>query len=751
MLLNDNTIYNSFTQSNLATGGNIGASAASTVDITNYFTVNQTTANQSITLFTPTDVSLGQVFYIHNIGTVPFTMYNMIIGAGRVGILVFNGTGYTLTTSTDNFVNVIVFNGESNSGGLVPNASATAPELAVRRLNILNNTSLVFEPLQVGVNNLIDHATLTPNITHGWEIGLANNYDNNLFTNETYLIKTGQGSSTMAQWTDTSGVYFTKFKQRIDAAKAFFKSIGKIPVFYVWYSQGINDSNANTNADVWAEATKLHFNNIRRELGFCPIIMTQLMSPYTLYNTKIAEIVDEYPFTYSVVTSDLTLLDPTHWSYSGMKIIADRMANIMVNTVGENNKYTLTQNYVLSTNTTELLVLPVNGEWVQLQIATNSGLGTLSLNGGTPSGGTYSVPINCLNYFEVECVMPVLSLTEGAVIYFDTDTAAEYDWNNNTQFLCGFFNFSSQLNSVLTSNPNFAVRSALVAGDRVKMRKSGDNIILSRFTGSTYTDVHTFTNILLGLSTLYLKTMFALSGTRQVQVTVNTKRASNSVVENIFSPTNINIFEDFITTSNPALYATTNSGAGASTLSLNNINNGGFGVTQLSTGTSAAGRSVIHSPLNLIFLDNTPLEFECLFSITTLNDATNQQFITIGFGDSITNSSHLDGAFILIPNTVGAAIIARVVNNGTAASITTSIVPAANTNYKINIVATSSAVIFRINSVIVATIPSTLVANSFPITGARSFGYLMGIFKTIGTGALTLNIDYFSLKKKLAR
>ena len=91
---------------------------------------------------------------------------NSLLGSGD---LVVSGGG---GASVDSIL--IILAGESNGGGLAPNASATTWELAARdSVYILNNNSLLFEKLHIGTNNNIDVNGLN-NTTHGLELGLSN-------------------------------------------------------------------------------------------------------------------------------------------------------------------------------------------------------------------------------------------------------------------------------------------------------------------------------------------------------------------------------------------------------------------------------------------------------------------------------------------------------------------------------------------------------------------------------------------------
>ena len=94
--------------------------------------------------------------------------------------------------------------GESNAGGIVPLANATAAELAPRpETKIINNTAgnFMFETLDVGTNNLIDHTTFTDNNSFGIEVGLANVQEDSLpYGQFLYLLKNGHGGSETSGW-----------------------------------------------------------------------------------------------------------------------------------------------------------------------------------------------------------------------------------------------------------------------------------------------------------------------------------------------------------------------------------------------------------------------------------------------------------------------------------------------------------------------------------------------------------------------
>jgi hypothetical protein len=68
---------------NVALGGNIGTAAA-TVNVSDWFTVDQTTVGQALTLPNPTGAAAvaGRRVTVQNIGTQPFTMYGATVNGG---------------------------------------------------------------------------------------------------------------------------------------------------------------------------------------------------------------------------------------------------------------------------------------------------------------------------------------------------------------------------------------------------------------------------------------------------------------------------------------------------------------------------------------------------------------------------------------------------------------------------------------------------------------------------------------------
>lgn len=78
-------------------GGNIGASAAATVDVDTAFILTQTTAGQTMTLFSPTSTTAGRLVYVTNSpsSTTTFTLYSVVIPVGGTQGYIWNGSAWT--------------------------------------------------------------------------------------------------------------------------------------------------------------------------------------------------------------------------------------------------------------------------------------------------------------------------------------------------------------------------------------------------------------------------------------------------------------------------------------------------------------------------------------------------------------------------------------------------------------------------------------------------------------------------------
>jgi len=228
---------------------------------------------------------------------------------------------------------LVIFNGESNSGGTAQNNLLTAPELAVRsNVQILNNATLsTFDSLEIGVNNLVGHTGITSAGRHGWENGLANAVFSGALESPAYLVKTGQGGSVISQW-DVGGAYFNTFTNRVNAAKGLLA--GQPHKTVIWYTQGINDAIAGTNIATWKTATIQHIANLRSIAGVnTPVLITSLTPIYNpTWLTAIQDVISQVSSTYLINTAtigaDAFLRDENHWDTQGMRLMASELVRV---------------------------------------------------------------------------------------------------------------------------------------------------------------------------------------------------------------------------------------------------------------------------------------------------------------------------------------------------------------------------------------------------------------------------------------
>ncbi len=228
-------------------------------------------------------------------------------------------------------IRLVIFAGESNSGGQALNRDATVEEKSIREGTfILNNNTLVFENLQVGVNNLIGHSGMkSDTIMHSWELQLANKEANGEFFDNIFIVKTGQGGSRIAQW-DIQKSYADTFDKRLTAALNIFSHEGVNPTFAMFYSQGINDLiAADWNPIEWERKTIERFKYLREKYGHFPIIMTKFFNipgrKVNELNLAIDNICSTVPDCNYVDTKEIPLDDKYHFNYQGQKKITDLM------------------------------------------------------------------------------------------------------------------------------------------------------------------------------------------------------------------------------------------------------------------------------------------------------------------------------------------------------------------------------------------------------------------------------------------
>ena len=242
------------------------------------------------------------------------------------------------------FVPLIIISGESNAEGIGTNSCAASGELDVDPRVQIMQPSGAFADLNIGSNN-----NLTSSGGHGLELEIQNLIATKFGNRTVYIVKAGVSGSAISQWLPGTANYDT-LTTRLNNAIARLNEANKIPVICHWYSQGINDVVAGTNATTWQTQTLSLFNSLWAVYGKYPVLMTQLIGDrvtypaFYTYDNKIRELaLNKDNYIYMIPTpqgatgascTDSISSGGIHWQYLGLKAIADRMAAAMVDSAG---------------------------------------------------------------------------------------------------------------------------------------------------------------------------------------------------------------------------------------------------------------------------------------------------------------------------------------------------------------------------------------------------------------------------------
>lgn len=395
----------------------------------------------------------------------------------------------------------IIAVGESNSGGVAPNASAFAWELASRpELQMLNTSTLLFENLDIGTNNNLNHTGLT-SATHGWELELANACKREEFDRDVYYVQTGQGGATAAEWLPGAGglaAFDSSFLPRVNAVKSIF---GIRPVQYVvWLSLGINDAIAATNSYLVKGYLRTLIKAIKDELPDVKICVGRIMrtnANYEAIDDRIVELADDPAIRVVSITS-LTTDGGNHWDYQGMRGFSERLLDA----------------------TREMVQIPKRA------LTFTSTAGTVDGSLVTFSAvNQYANATETLDFsYNRSIEIDWRASMAGLLVILDTDVT-EIAWSGGSDpWLLGVYENAGLFYISVTNGATTGTPFSAGGVSRLRLRKSGDDLLLeSTADMTTWTLRHTATAALSGVSNVRLKMKTAV-GAASVRVqSVSTK------------------------------------------------------------------------------------------------------------------------------------------------------------------------------------------------------------------------------------
>lgn len=165
--------------------------------------------------------------------------------------------------------------------------------------------------------------------------------------------------------------------------------------------------------------------------------------------------------------------------------------------------------------------------WGSLQNASDSGSGFILSNNSTPGGGISTTTINANNAFDVIIYYTGTSADTNAIVtYLSTGSSQDFAWSDSLDFIVGLYQYEG---SFFLPVGGYAATPLTVTGSgndvrRIRFRKSNNDILVQQSNdGSTYSNVEVLSNILSGISTIYIKSLFAApAGTNKIRVRYST-------------------------------------------------------------------------------------------------------------------------------------------------------------------------------------------------------------------------------------
>lgn len=248
-------------------------------------------------------------------------------------------------------VNLIFIQGESNASGQACNSDVSVPaELTARaQAKIWNNSTNVFQTMQIGVNNDINENN--PGGKHSMELALGNAAVAGQLSSTVYIVKAGYPGARIGEWLNGGSVCcghngfgtligWSVVTQRMDAAIAALNAAGVTYQITVWQSIGINDFNDGLASATFQTRMQQFENDFRSRYGAnIAFIRPDFFSghPYNTVFTNMAS-ADPQGVDKAIVTDDLigtvnrtvdgcqaSSQNGAHWTYTGFKLFTPRM------------------------------------------------------------------------------------------------------------------------------------------------------------------------------------------------------------------------------------------------------------------------------------------------------------------------------------------------------------------------------------------------------------------------------------------
>jgi hypothetical protein len=164
------------------------------------------------------------------------------------------------------------------------------------------------------------------------------------------------------------------------------------------------------------------------------------------------------------------------------------------------------------------------------------------------------------------------------------------------------------------------------------------------------------------------------------------------------------------------------------------------GVVQISTGTTATGRGILHLGTTALAAGGAKIVVETALSLSNVSNGTESYSLRVGLGDNIAAGDHTDGVYFE-HNSTAANWQIKTANNSSRTTTDSGVAVSTNwTKLRFEIAEDGTSVEFFINGTSVGSITTDI-----PTAATRLSAPNIRIEKSLGTTARLVHLDYFNL------
>lgn len=256
---------------------------------------------------------------------------------------------------------LIAYFGQSNAGGRVPIANASASELLPQsNIKIWNEHNQDFELLDIPDNNQSGYNLF------GSEVVFSAKASTKYPDQTIYLVKYHVGNTKISYWSD-GGIGRDLFELAfIKPAINYLRGQGIEPRLTVFYHQGEDDNSATYGGATHLTALRSFIDSLRADWGEIPIVFGEIASGTYSINANFHTVAFEYPNIAVALMEGESLIDAVHFDNDAIRVLGNQQIDLMPMIYGGEIKLPLPAPYYyyvrnlqfseIETNTYSLLI-----------------------------------------------------------------------------------------------------------------------------------------------------------------------------------------------------------------------------------------------------------------------------------------------------------------------------------------------------------------------------------------------------------